>query len=437
MIVVDQAKVKTFRFDLLRKLVLTTLFSVVAMSPIWASGLSSRRAIVYSALFVALMYLANFAKFRLSTPLAGVSALVFGVFLLAVEHSSFIHLPIRIIIVAWLVLVMLIVTKQKLRMVVAANLLVFGVLFLFLEIPFRLLTSSQSSSQFQYIELFRNSRSDGPGPWPYPITTSTPEGLRTTTDQPIVGTGRVLIFGGSTTFCAEVPDQLTHASILQRMLNNRKTGLIVKNYGKSAATSTDRVKTLKTINDLNQDDIVIFYVGINESGVGFTQRDLPVGLIAKLPELGNALQKVSKYSRIADLLFRKFVFGGIEISESSKMKAESEFREAMQEAESITSKAGAKFVPVLQANLFTRNPSSDYDQTLAKMYGSELGVVMPDMYERLLPIFSDYQNFGDARAVMNNLEPSPFFDWMHVDSRGDQRIASFLNDLLITKGLVN
>ena len=62
---------------------------------------------------------------------------------------------------------------------------------------------------------------------------------------------------------------------------------------------------------------------------------------------------------------------------------------------------------------------------------------MPDMYERLLPIFSDYQNFGDARAVMNNLEPSPFFDWMHVDSRGDQRIASFLNDLLITKKLIN
>ena len=100
-------------------------------------------------------------------------------------------------------------------------------------------------------------------------------------------------------------------------------------------------------------------------------------------------------------------------------------------------KAGATFVPVLQATLFTRNPSSDYDRTLAKMYGGELGVVMPDMYERLLPIISEYENFGDARSVMNNLEPSPYFDWMHVDSRGDIRIATFISNLLFEKNLIN
>ena len=413
------------------------LFSVIAMLPIWASGLSSRRAIVYSALFVALTFLVSFSRFQFSSPLAGVTGLVFGCLSLWIERASFINVPIRIIIAIWLVLLMLIVSKQKLRRVVASNILVFAVLLLFLEISFRVLTSSQSSSQFQYIELFRNSRSDGPGPWPYPVTTSTPEGLRTTTDQPIVGKGRVLIFGGSTTFCAEVPDRLTHASVLQRLLNDRNSGLTVKNYGKSAATSTDRVKILKTIDDLNEEDIVIFYVGINESGVGFTQRDLPVGIVEKVPELGNALQKVSKYSRIADVLFRKLVFGGIEISENSKLKAETEFRIAMEEAYLFATKAGAKFVPVLQANLFTRKPSSDYDLTLAKMYGNELGVVMQDMYDRLLPIISEYENFGDARAVMNNLEPSPYFDWMHVDSRGDYRIATFINDLLLARRLIS
>ena len=211
---------------------------------------------------------------------------------------------------------------------------------------------------------------------------------------------------------------------------------MVENYGKSAATATDRVQVLKTVDDLNENDIVVFYVGVNESGVGFVQRDLPVGLVTKLPELGNALQKVSKYSRIADILFRKFVFGGIKISETSKLKAETDFREAMQEAQSFVTKAGATFVPVLQATLFTRNPSSDYDRTLAKMYGGELGVVMPDMYERLLPIISEYENFGDARSVMNNLEPSPYFDWMHVDSRGDIRIATFISNLLVSKSLL-
>ncbi len=428
--------VKSDRLGFFKSSSFVLFFSILAMTPIWASGLSSRRAVFYTVLFAALSKFANFSKFRISPSLSCLATFAFGCILLWLERASFIHTPIRIIIIAWLVLLMLVTSNPKLRKLVSANLLVFGVLFLFLEIPFRLLTSAQSSSQFQYIELFRNSRSDGPGPWPYPETTSTADGLRTTTDQPKSGVGRVLIFGGSTTFCAEVPDQLTHASILQRMLNDRDSGLIVKNYGKSAATSTDRVKVLKTINDLTDDDIIIFYVGINESGVGFTQRDLPVGLIAKIPELGNGLQKLSKYSRIADILFREFVFGGIEISEGSKLKAESDFRKAMEEAESFTTKAGAKFVPVLQANLFTRKPSTDYDQTLAKMYGSELGVVMPEMYERLLPIILKYENFGDARAVMNNLEPSPYFDWMHVNAAGDQQIARFLEKLLVDKQLV-
>jgi lysophospholipase L1-like esterase len=405
------------------------------MLPIWASGLSSWRAIVYSALFVALTYLANFAKLRLSTSIAGLCALVFGSFLLVIERATFINLPVRIIIIVWLVLVMLIVSNQKVRNVVAANILVLGVLLLFIEIPFRVLTNSQSSSKFQYIEVFRHSRNDGPDAGSEPVTTNS-LGFRTTTDQPSTSSGRVLIFGGSTTFCGEVSDRLTYPSQLQRILNDRNSGLIVENYGKSAATATDRVQVLKSIDDLDNNDIVIFYVGVNESGVGFVQRDLPVGLITKLPELGNALRKVSKYSRIADILFRKFVFGAIEISEGSKLKAEAEFRKAMQDAESFATKSGAKFVPVLQANLFTRNPPSDYDQTLAKMYGSELGVVMPDMYERLLPIISAYENFGDARAVMDNLERSPYYDWMHIDSRGNLRIATFLNDLLLAKKLI-
>ena len=430
-------KAATARPDLLINTSQVLLFSVVAMLPIWASGLSSRRAIVYSSLFVVLTYLVNFAKFQISSKLAGLFALIFGTILLLIERNSFINIPIRVIIVAWLILVMMIISKQKIRKVVAANIFVFGVLFLFLEIPFRLLTDSQSSSQFQYIELFRNSRSDGPGQMTQPVLNMNSKGLRVTTDQPSTYSGRVLIFGGSTTFCGEVPDQLTYPSVLQRILNDRDSGLLVENYGKSAATATDRVQVLKTVDDLNENDIVVFYVGVNESGVGFVQRDLPVGLVTKLPELGNALQKVSKYSRIADILFRKFVFGGIEISETSKLKAETDFREAMQKAQSFVTKAGATFVPVLQATLFTRNPSSDYDRTLAKMYGSELGVVMPDMYERLLPIISEYENFGDARSVMNNLEPSPYFDWMHVDSRGDIRIATFISDLLFEKNLIN
>lgn len=431
----NQREFATAPLGLLRKISQVLLFSVVAMLPIWASGLSSWRAVVYLSLFVALTYLVNFTKFKLSTPIAGLCALVYGCFLLVIERASFNNSLIKIIIVMWLVLVTLIVSRKKVRKVVATNIIVFGVLLLFLEIPFRLLTDSQSSSHFQNLEVFRNSRNDGPDAGSEPVTMNA-KGLRITTDQPSTPKGRVLIFGGSTTFCREVSDRLTYPSELQRILNDGNSGLLVENYGKSAATATDRLKVLKSIDDLGENDIIIFYVGVNESGVGFAQRDSPVRLITKLPELGNGLKNISQYSRIADILFRKFVFGGIEISESSKLKAETDFRKAMQDAESFTTKAGAKFVPVLQANLFTRNSPSDYDQTLSRMYGSELGIVMHDMYERLLPIMSAYENFGDARAVMDNLERSPYYDWMHIDSRGNRRIAYFLNGLLLDKGLI-
>lgn len=99
--------------------------------------------------------------------------------------------------------------QKKVRKVVATNIIVFGVLLLFLEIPFRLLTDSQSSSHFQNLEVFRNSRNDGPDAGSEPVTMNA-KGLRITTDQPSTPKGRVLIFGGSTTFCREVSDRLTY-----------------------------------------------------------------------------------------------------------------------------------------------------------------------------------------------------------------------------------
>ena len=57
-------------------------------------------------------------------------------------------------------------------------------------------------------------------------------GRRVTTDQPTTCTGRVLLFGGSTVFGAEVPDRWTIASCLQRLLNEQVgERWQVENYG--------------------------------------------------------------------------------------------------------------------------------------------------------------------------------------------------------------
>ena len=241
--------------------------------------------------------------------------------------------------------------------------------------------NSESSPHYQE-EVFRSSRSDCPGKWPYQEISRSAEGLRTTTDQPVSFSGRVLIFGGSTTFCAEVPDNMTPSSLLQRLLNDRGVKCRVENYGKSAATSTERVIVLEGVKDLSKGDIVIFYIGVNEAGVGFTQRELPAGIISMVPEIGTAIQKASRYSWIAVVLFRKLVLGSIEVSEQSKLDVVQKFQKSMGDAQAITDKVGAFLVPVLQAILFTRNPPSEYDIDLGKLYGSELSVVVCDLYSR-------------------------------------------------------
>ena len=414
------------------------VWAFIAVFPIWLSGCTAKRFIVYFVLFGLLLISPSLiAQFRKIRFFAEFIAVAFCICFLIFERSSVTSLVMRILLVLFLLLAVITYGRPSIRRIVAVNFVILVCLLVVTEIGFRFATSAESSSQYQSVEIFRNSRTDGPGMFPDPIKTSTAGGLRTTTDQPVSYSGRVLIFGGSTTFCAEVPDDMTFSSILQRLLNDRHAKRRVENFGKSASTSTNRVTVLEKVDDLSKGDIVIFYIGVNEAGVGFTQRVLPVGIINKVPELGTVIQKASSYSRIADVLFRKLVFGSIQVSEQTKLDAVQKFKKSMDDAKAITDKVGATLVPVLQANLFTRNPSTAYDNDLGRLYGSELSIVMRDMYSRLQPVIQSYKYHGDATAVMNNLEPSPYFDWMHVNAEGDKRIAAYLEKLLVDSQLID
>jgi len=427
------------------------IWSFFTVFPIWFTGANVKRFLVYVVLFsVILLAPALSEEFRKIKYLRELLAVLFCGSLLFFERSLFLSLATPVLLVLFLLLVVVTYGRPFIRQIIAINFLIFLSLLIVTEIGFRFATenykglswsllmarNSESSPHYQE-EVFRSSRSDGPGKWPYQEISRSAEGLRTTTDLPVSFSGRVLIFGGSTTFCAEVPDNMTSSSILQRLLNDRGAKRRVENYGKNAATSTDRVDVLKGVDDLSEGDIVIFYIGVNEAGVGFTQKQQPSGIIGNVPEIGIGIQRLGNYSRIANVLYRKLVFGSIVVSEESKLDAIQQFRKSMDDAKAITDKVGASLVPVLQANLFTRNPSSAYDNDLARLYGSELNLVMSDMYARLKPVISTYEYHGDATAVMNNLEPSPYYDWMHVNAEGDKRIAAYFEKHLVDLQLVD
>ncbi len=407
------------------------LTSVLVVLPVWMAGLSVLKTAFYVMVLSVVMMAVRLSWSRL---VIKVVALVFGlvvaVSIVLNESGSIVTFGVRAFFSALIFLSLLLFGSPKIYRVVVVNVSILLVLALVVEIGFRFLVPAQASSQYEVIELFRKDRNDGPGAQKDISINTDKSGLRVTTDQPTTTAGRILIFGGSTTFCGEVNDKDTYPSQLQRSILNTGFKMRVENYGKSAATATDRVEILRNISDLSAEDLVIFYIGVNEAGVGFTQRDVPVQFIKKVPELGTALQKASSYSRVSDFLFRSFVFGGVSVTEQSKIDAVSQLDQALSEAKSIATRAGAKFVPILQANLFTREPKSEYDIELGTMYGSALETVVTDIYERMESVVGAYPFAGDATGVMNVLEVSPYYDWHHVDKDGNRQIATFVFDLL-------
>ena len=90
------------------------------------------------------------------------------------------------------------------------------------------------------------------------------DGRRVTVGSNGLQKHRVLVFGGSTVFCAEVPDLLTSLSQLQQLILENNFEFDVLNYGIPGLRIENQFNILKTVTDLGPGDIVVFYVGVND-----------------------------------------------------------------------------------------------------------------------------------------------------------------------------
>lgn len=71
-------------------------------------------------------------------------------------------------------------------------------------------------------------------------------GIRKTTDQPQKFSNVIYLFGGSTVFCNEVPDQYTIASFVQQLVNESSPERYkVENYGATTVVSGQELERLK------------------------------------------------------------------------------------------------------------------------------------------------------------------------------------------------
>ena len=242
---------------------------------------------------------------------------------------------------------------------------------------------------------------------------SASDGRRTTTDAPPKLSGRVLLFGGSTMYCHEVPDDKTIASYLQRQLNDRSLNLAVENYGIGGATVIARIKKLYSLDDLGKNDSVIFLFGDNDFGwrkYYFAQ-----------PLVFKPIRMVGRRLRLAQWMY-------FELSRSYRVeratKSAIEVISALETTSSYLSDLNIPHVFILQPNIYTKQSRNEYENEIVRRFGPELsetvGVAYSVFRTRMKPPFVSAEN------LMDNTYNSVYLDWSHVSAPGNELIANFM-----------
>jgi len=278
------------------------------------------------------------------------------------------------------------------------------------------------------------------------------DGFRVTTDGPPDSKRRILLFGGSTLFGQEVPDEHTIASYLQRMVNDAGLQWRVANYGLPGMNASQQVSILKTVT-LREGDIVIFYHGVNDIYYvvfgGASDGWIPgVPNFRPIQELNSWAQwmkqwhaRLKNYSHTADLALDIFdrsvpttisnedVLGrGLEV-------AATRFRAALKEAQGIVVTSGAEFEHYLQPTIYDVDQRSSYESGLLTHYLETppgVDIAFEKGYPKLLEVSLELQiegiSFMDIRDALDRRHEygEIFLDFCHLNHVGNWLIAQRL-----------
>jgi hypothetical protein len=259
-------------------------------------------------------------------------------------------------------------------------------------------------------------------------------GKRTTTDSPSFSNLRsVSLFGGSTVFCEEVPDDLTIASFLQRLLNTEMVLISVINCGASGASAIDRVEMLRSVTDISEDDVVAIYFGDNDAG-WFDHKSqkcaqeivwLPIRILRALSELGLETSNWL-YGELSSYSFRKF-----------SRSAVAETITSLDAAREYCNSKGAHMVAILQPNLYTLRTKTQDDRRLEKRFSIDMRSLVLDAYRRYEEWVKETPYAVSATHIFDNAPAPVFLDWAHVNARGNEIIAKFIFEELQRRGMLS
>ena len=246
-------------------------------------------------------------------------------------------------------------------------------------------------------------------------------GQRLTVGSTGIRKKRVLVFGGSTVFCAEVPDSMTIPSQLQKIILDNKFDLDVLNYGIPGIRIENQLRILERIQDLGPGDMVVFYDGINDLNTVFrlglesNKSVIPLGFV----------KEVAAWVESHSLLARGLISGYIDSSGISKdflsNDAENEVSDLWVKndklARSYVESKGAKFLHILQPNWVTY--LGGVEATKDNKRWSDMRIIQ-NYFEKYSTPVTKIENFTKK---LDGLSSTPYIDWAHLDEIGNKKIA--------------
>ena len=270
-------------------------------------------------------------------------------------------------------------------------------------------------------------------------------GKRKTTNspEPANARGRVLVFGGSTVYCSEVPDSLTICSCLQRLLNEReKAHYTVENLGATTVTIKQQLARLK-LEPIGSSDLVVFYDGVNDVLQSIFYNN-PDGNI--IDESRKQLEGFSSINRFLFKVHRRLApysaFVAVflnpikparttkEVDSFAVATAAQKYRETILQAAEYCRSKGAKFVHFLQPCLSAAPAKSSYEKSLLEngwLTAPGMDRAFQIGYPALRRVCQEAAEAGvlsfDLSACLDSRGDEVYLDYAHVNHVANQLIA--------------
>ncbi|MDH5515319.1 MAG: hypothetical protein OEY45_09175 [Gammaproteobacteria bacterium] len=363
--------------------------------------------------------------------------------------------------------------KQRLRRAIvlaAANVLVLAAILVLLEIATRLVVDTHGDNYeyrltrpapyrdaLYFSKEFIDESFDQPGGWVavpgsnllLPNNYSgkffnVADNIRVTTDAPPASSSNIYLFGGSTVYNSEVPDAYTISSYLQReLVRNGYQQYRVYNLGVTSINTNQQLERLKQT-ALEENDLVIFYDGVNEvvQGVMFGNTEGTItGSERNRPVWQKLMYKVASHSYIV----RRTLAGSVrnyrinDLEERISRTVE-RYRQNIVEAMNHTRNRGANFMHFLQPSLFSLARPGEYEQNLLLL---EIVPIQAEhafraAYPQLEQVVVENRNRGipdfSLTSAFDDLDDPVYLDFCHVNHTGNMAIAAAIFAKLVEEG---